>query len=234
MLCSYVNSEYSKAVCRALCAAAIALMPPLVYAGDAASFAPCISCHQIGVGAQNLVGPPLNSIVNAPIAGQDYQYTPALLSLASRHNGWNDELLDAFLAKPTQLVPGTTMIFAGVADADERNAIIAYLKQFDQNGNHTSGNSYQPPRDPVPPQAIIEQSGDIAYGEYLASECVTCHQSDGTDRGIPAIIGWPRKAFISAMYAYRVKARENSVMQQISGALGDEELASLADYFAQQ
>ena len=40
----------------------------------------------------------------------------------------NEKNLDAFLANPAAKVPGTTMVFAGVKDEDQREAIIDYLK----------------------------------------------------------------------------------------------------------
>lgn len=199
----------------------------------AIAFKQCASCHQVGKGAVSLVGPPLNGIVDAPIAAQDFNYTPGLRALASNHDGWSEELLHAFLANPLKLASGTNMVFAGVASVGERDAIIRYLKSFtDAVGNTET--AVINPRDPEPPTALLEQKGDLAYGEYLASECATCHQEDGSVQGIPSITGWPRKAFITALHAYKIKARENEVMQQIAGALGDEEFASLADYFAQQ
>ncbi len=74
-------------------------------------------------------------------------------------------------------------------------------------------------------------AGDIAYGEYLASECVTCHQISGDNKGIPSIVGWPEDQFVAIMKAYKYKALDNEVMQTIAGRLSDEELEALAAYF---
>ena len=38
-------------------------------------------------------------------------------------------------------------------------------------------------------------AGDRALGEYLSSECVTCHQLSGRYQGIPPIVGWPEPSF---------------------------------------
>lgn len=73
--------------------------------------------------------------------------------------------------------------------------------------------------------------GDRALGEYLSSECVTCHQLTGTHKGIPPIIGWPDESFISIMTAYKMRARDNPVMQNIATKLSDEDIAALAAYF---
>lgn len=80
--------------------------------------------------------------------------------------------------------------------------------------------------------ALLGTSGDAEYGEYLSSECVTCHQLSGAENGIPSITGWDVKSFAFIMHSYRVKARSNPVMQVIAGRLGDEEIAGLAAYFA--
>jgi len=82
----------------------------------------------------------------------------------------------------------------------------------------------------VPPE-LFEVAGDLAYGEYLASECTTCHKATGENDGIPGIVGWELELFISAMHEYRVKHRSNPVMQMVSGRLSDEEISSLAVYF---
>lgn len=70
-----------------------------------------------------------------------------------------------------------------------------------------------------------------AYGEYLSTECVTCHQISGEHNGIPSIIGWDAWAFVTVMKEYRLKVRDNKVMQTVAGALSDEEVKALAHYF---
>jgi cytochrome c553 len=74
-------------------------------------------------------------------------------------------------------------------------------------------------------------AADRALGEYLSSECVTCHQLTGQYQGIPPIVGWPEPIFIEVMGEYRQKKRDNPIMQTIAGRLNDEEVAALAAYF---
>ena len=76
------------------------------------------------------------------------------------------------------------------------------------------------------------QKADIAYGEYLAGECVTCHSADGADRGIPSIIGLDAEGFAYIMHSYRKKELDNKVMQLVANRLDDEQIASLALYFS--
>ena len=74
-------------------------------------------------------------------------------------------------------------------------------------------------------------AGDRALGEYLSSECVTCHQITGKYEGIPPIVGWPESSFVEIMDEYRAKKRNNPVMQTIAGRFNNEEIAALAAYF---
>lgn len=79
--------------------------------------------------------------------------------------------------------------------------------------------------------AILAIQADREYGEYLASECLACHQTEGVVPGIPALTGWAADQFVRAMQAYRSGDREHELMQNIASALGDEEIAALATYF---
>jgi cytochrome c553 len=74
-------------------------------------------------------------------------------------------------------------------------------------------------------------AADKALGEYLSSECVTCHQLSGDFAGIRPIIGWPEPLFIEVMGEYRQKKRDSPIMQTIAGRLSREEVAALAAYF---
>ena len=57
-------------------------------------------------------------------------------SQAMRASGlvWNERTLDRFLQNPMQAVPGTAMGYAGVKDAAERAALLAWLRQATQPG----------------------------------------------------------------------------------------------------
>ena len=78
---------------------------------------------------------------------------------------------------------------------------------------------------------LAQAEGDRALGEYLSSECVTCHQLTGRYQGIPPIVGWPEASFIAIMNEYREKRRSNPVMQTIAGKFSKEDVAALAAYF---
>lgn len=74
-------------------------------------------------------------------------------------------------------------------------------------------------------------AADRALGEYLSSECVTCHQLSGQFDGIRSIVGWPESMFIQVMLEYRQKKRNSEIMQTIARRLSGEEVAALAAYF---
>ena len=124
------------------------------------------------------------------------------------------------------------MAFRGIKDAQERHDLITYLRRFSVSPRdipESEPTAYR--TDPDVDPAILAIDGDAAYGEYLSSECVTCHQSSGEDKGIPSITGWPAEVFVTAMHAYKVKARPHPVMQMMARRLSDEEIAALAAYF---
>ena len=78
---------------------------------------------------------------------------------------------------------------------------------------------------------ILAIVGDIDYGEYLSSECTTCHHAQGIDEGIPAITGWPIESFVWALHSYKSGARKHPIMEMITQRLSNEEIAALAIFF---
>jgi cytochrome c553 len=79
----------------------------------------------------------------------------------------------------------------------------------------------------------VVTAGDRELGQYLSSECVTCHQLSGrVAGGVPPIVGWPVDQFIAVMAAYKTKQLDHPVMQSIAARLNDEDIAALAAYFA--
>jgi len=90
-------------------------------------FLQCQACHVLAGDAEGTVGPSLGAVVGRKAAALgDYDYSAALLASGLV---WNEATLDRWLEHPNALVPGTKMIFAGVASAADRAALIAYLKQ---------------------------------------------------------------------------------------------------------
>lgn len=115
---------------KAIAAAAIAIGAPAAMAALAGSAARgealyerCFACHSLetdrtGPRHCGLLGRRAGSVPG-------FAYSPAM-----RASGivWSAETLDRFLAAPTVVVPGTSMGYAGIASAQERADLIAYLR----------------------------------------------------------------------------------------------------------
>lgn len=190
-------------------------------------FRKCSSCHMVGPDAVNRAGPVLTQIVGAAVAADpDFRYSKAFVAKGESGAIWDHAALDAFLEDPRGYLPGNRMSFRGLSDAADRANVIAYLTSFaDGDGAAVVEAGFTVSAE------ILAIEGDVEYGEYLGSECKTCHQASGGDDGIPNIVGLPTDDFATAMHAYREKHRENPVMQLVAGRLDDEEIAALAAYF---
>jgi cytochrome c len=113
-------------------AADVATLDGVAYAsltGNAAAgrtvFAQCRTCHVTDAGV-NRIGPSLHQVVGrtaGTVAGYAY-------SAANANSGitWTTEKLFQYLENPQRVVPGTKMVFAGIADAQRRADLIAYLQ----------------------------------------------------------------------------------------------------------
>lgn len=184
----------------------------------------CMQCHEVAPDGPASVGPNLHAIFGRVIASDDFPYSSGLRLRGAGGMIWERETLSAYLTDPAAFAPGGSMNFPGIANRQELQDLMTWLRVA----------SHPPPPPPGSvevPQAVLDMTGDTAWGEYLASECVTCHRIDGTDAGIPKITGWPRKPFLTAMFEYRLRARDNAAMQMVAERLSDEELAALAAYF---
>ena len=86
----------------------------------------CQACHTINSGGMNKIGPNLHGIIGAPAAQvEGFVYSEALTNAGIT---WDDEALDQWITRPAEMVPGTTMVFLGVNDPQQRADLIAYLE----------------------------------------------------------------------------------------------------------
>ena len=93
--------------------------------GQPKAFAQCTACHQVKDGAPAGIGPDLVGVFGAPAGSRgDFKYSAALTNSGVV---WDKATLDAFLANPQKVVPGTMMAFGGIANADQRKEVVGYL-----------------------------------------------------------------------------------------------------------
>jgi cytochrome c len=165
----------------------------------------------------------------------DFRYSRALVAAGGLGLTWDEVSLDAFIANPREKVPGNRMSFRGVDDPQKRADIVAFLQTLrgDDDARATAQQASLTDGAPATEigSAAMAIDGDKAYGEFLASECLTCHQPDGAADGIPGIVGWDRDSFIRILFEYKTNIRTHQVMQMVTTNLGDEEIAALAAYF---
>lgn len=112
------------------------LLAPSALAQDPAAgekvFVQCKACHQVGPGAKNLTGPNLNGLFGrkaGTVEGARY-------SEANKAWGqvWSEDLFRTYIQNPRATIPGTTMAYAGLKDAQRISDLIAYLAQFTADG----------------------------------------------------------------------------------------------------
>ncbi len=194
----------------------------------------CSACHQIGPEAVDRIGPRLTGIFGRRAGAIDgFAYSKSMTRMGSDGLTWTLETLDPYIENPKALVSGTRMNFRGLAGGADRADLLAYLRAYsDRPRDIPEAEPTARKTDHDLDPAILGIEGDPEYGEYLSSECTTCHQRDGSDRGIPSITHWPAEDFVLAMHAYKRKLRPHPVMQMMAGRLSNDEIAALAAYFA--
>ena len=91
-------------------------------------FIRCLACHATRASGRPMTGPHLAGIVDRPVAAlPDFAYSDALRDADFI---WDEARLDAFLQSPHTLNPGMCLTFNGLPRAEDRAALIAYLKSL--------------------------------------------------------------------------------------------------------
>lgn len=92
------------------------------------SWARCSTCHTSDAGKPSGIGPNLAGIVGRKAGSlPKYGYSPAMKSSGIT---WTRDKLDAFIARPQAVVPGTKMVVPGLADAKARAELMQYLESL--------------------------------------------------------------------------------------------------------
>lgn len=111
----------------AVASSGVAAPAPNLAAKGKLIFLRCAACHSVSASAPKKVGPHLQGVVgrqSGAVAG--FTYSPAMKKVALK---WDDATLDKWLTRPAGVVPGTSMVFAGLSNPEDRKAVIAYLKK---------------------------------------------------------------------------------------------------------
>jgi cytochrome subunit of sulfide dehydrogenase len=100
------------------------------------------------------------------------------------------------------------------------------------------------PRMPIAAAAVLAASAAFAQPtaatlntRALAATCANCHGTDGqavAGEAMVTLAGMPQAAIVEQMQAFRDGKRPATVMHQIVKGYSDEQIQSIAAYFAAQ
>ena len=95
------------------------------YANGERIFKQCATCHRLNASDGHRVGPNLHGLFGRT-AGyhDDFDYSDAVKDADFE---WTPEMLEEWLEKPKEFLPGNRMRFAGVRRENDRHDVIAYL-----------------------------------------------------------------------------------------------------------
>jgi cytochrome c2 len=89
------------------------------------AFSSCSGCHALRNDTHG-IGPDLMAVVDKKVARwEDFPYSEAMRKFGGR---WTRARLLSFIENPNQVVPGTIMNFSGIADPEQREAIVDYIE----------------------------------------------------------------------------------------------------------
>ena len=116
---------FMAALALVLTGSAIAEPAPDALAGKRQFFR-CVACHSVSSTSRPLTGPHLEGIVGRQVATvEGFTYTEAL---RAKDFIWDEARPDHWLKAPQADIPSLCLPFTGLSKAQDRAALIAYLK----------------------------------------------------------------------------------------------------------
>ncbi|MFT7287665.1 MAG: cytochrome c [Halieaceae bacterium] len=95
-------------------------------------FLQCRACHSLTPkDNEGKIGPSLAGVYGRAAGSADYYENYSAALRESAHE-WNPETMSQWLQGPAAMVPGTTMVFAGLEDAGRRDLLVRYLEVLTQ------------------------------------------------------------------------------------------------------
>lgn len=192
---------------------------------------PCLACHSVTAEKTGYVGPTLAGVAGRAL-GTDpkYVYSDAFVRKSEEGSVWDRNTLNDFLMNPQGFVEGNAMNYPGIQSDAERDTLLHWLLN-DPSGDPAALKDANYSSVPEV-QSILARTADVEYGEYLAGECLTCHQLSDSRGQIPPIHKLTRDYLVFALLEYQNGTRDNSTMQSVVSSLSDEDIAALSQVFA--
>ena len=181
-------------------------------AGEAYAKQICGVCHSFPEGGKAVIGPNLYNVVGGPHAHMaGFAYSDGM---KNRPGNWTFEDLDAWLTKPSALVPGTRMTFPGIPDPQLRANVIAWLRTLSHDPvplPEVTEAVAQP--EELPPVSPLLANADPKAGEaYAKTICLVCHTANEGGRAIIGpnlynVVGGPHAHMAGYAYSPAMKAK---------------------------
>ena len=87
----------------------------------------------------------------------------------------------------------------------------------------------------IAPLGARAQGADPNLGRMLASNCATCHGTNGASvGGMPGLAGRPRAALLQMLREYRDGKRPATIMHQLAKGYTDAQLEAVSSYLSAQ
>jgi cytochrome c len=99
-------------------------------------FGNCAACHSLEPN-RNMTGPSLSALWGRKAGSLPSfsRYSPAMRSSTVV---WDERTLNEWLKDPQHFIPGNTMLFPGIPNAQQRADVLAFLKEATQPGHAPS------------------------------------------------------------------------------------------------